>query len=264
MHASSPIVTVIAGRGVVEFSRRQRGAYLGFPAIATKGAGDPCVDLVALLVVLARLGEGDGVIVQVGITADFRRVANATWQHAREVAQLQVPVLVFVAVFEARTGADAIAHEKRNVVAPAELWVGLQAEGLERCADLQVGVGGEAVADIAAVDGTFAVILEPVTDIAEQLLVGSLYIDAEGIEEKAAIVFSGVPVFIPVVHPQGAADIQRALAVITAPGDMRKRLLHRWRLVGGGRAGFGGETCATAEDQAQAYHVLVHIYALQG
>ncbi|MNT11265.1 hypothetical protein D3C72_1461380 [compost metagenome] len=154
------------------------------------------------------MGEGHGVVVQVGKTADFRRVADTAGQHAREVAQLQVPVLVFVAVLKTGAGADAIAHEKRDVVAPAKLRVGLKAEGFERSADLQVGIGGKTVADVAAVDGALTVILEPVTDIAEQLLVGGLHIQTEGIEQEAAVVLGSVPMFIPVVHPQGAANIQ--------------------------------------------------------
>ncbi|MNP32621.1 hypothetical protein D3C76_1258150 [compost metagenome] len=39
---------------------------------------------------------------------------------------------------------------------------------------------------------------------------------------------------------------------------MRKRLLAGGRGHGGGRAGFAGETDATADDQSQAYNVLLH------
>ncbi|MNE98047.1 hypothetical protein D3C80_1965060 [compost metagenome] len=39
---------------------------------------------------------------------------------------------------------------------------------------------------------------------------------------------------------------------------MRKRLLGGGRRLGGGRAGFAGETDAAADDQSQAYNVLLH------
>ncbi|MNE85468.1 hypothetical protein D3C80_1824720 [compost metagenome] len=85
-----------------------------------------------------------------------------------------------------------------------------------------------------------------------------MHIDAEGVEQKPPIVFGGVPMLVAVVGAQGAADVQAALAVIASPGDMRKRLLAGGRGHGGGRAGFAGETDATADDQSQAYNVLLH------
>ncbi|MNH17505.1 hypothetical protein D3C79_771810 [compost metagenome] len=210
------------------------------------------------------MGEGHGVVVQVGKTADFRRVADTAGQHAREVAQLQVPVLVFVTVLKAGAGADAIAHEKRDVVAPAKLRVGFKTKGFERRAQLHVGIGIETITDVAAVDRALAIILEPVADIAEQLFVGGLDIQAERIKEETPVVLGGVPVFIAVVDPQRAADIQRTLAVVTAPGNVREWFFHCWRLVRRRRAGLGSETGGAADDQAQAYHVLVHINAPQG
>ncbi|MNO07402.1 hypothetical protein D3C81_2295760 [compost metagenome] len=65
------------GGGVVQFGSSQRSAQLGLPAIACEGAGDTGVDLVAFLVVLARLGELYGIVVEVGVAANLRRIAQA-------------------------------------------------------------------------------------------------------------------------------------------------------------------------------------------
>lgn len=95
--------------------------------------------LVTFLVVLPRMNRRDRVVVQVGITADFRRIAHTARQHPWEIAGLDMPVGVLVDVLGAAAGADPVAQEERDVVAPAELRIGLQAERLERRAQLQAG-----------------------------------------------------------------------------------------------------------------------------
>ncbi|MOA36100.1 hypothetical protein D3C78_1576040 [compost metagenome] len=62
MDAAGPIVAVIFGGSVVELCGGQRRADFGLPAIVDKGPGDAGVELVVFLVVLARLGEGDGIV----------------------------------------------------------------------------------------------------------------------------------------------------------------------------------------------------------
>ncbi|MNT45756.1 hypothetical protein D3C72_1823540 [compost metagenome] len=115
------------------------------------------------------------------------------------------------------------------MIAPAELRVGFQPERFERRPHLQIGIAVQAIANEAAIDGTFTVVLEPVADITVEVLVSRLHIDTEGVEQKPAIVFGGIPMLIAIVGAQGAADVQAALAVLATPGDMRKRLFRGGR-----------------------------------
>ncbi|MNP18352.1 hypothetical protein D3C76_1108330 [compost metagenome] len=62
MDAAGPVVAIVPGGGVVELGGGQRCAEFGLPAIVDKGPGDAGVELVVFLVVLARLGEGDGIV----------------------------------------------------------------------------------------------------------------------------------------------------------------------------------------------------------
>ncbi|MCY1274446.1 hypothetical protein D9M70_230680 [compost metagenome] len=264
MQAAGPVVAIVVGGGVVQACRRQRAPHLGLPAVAGEVARHPQVHLVTLLVVLARVDGRNGVVVEVGETPHFGGIAQVAGQHAREVAGLDVPVGILVDVLGAGAGADAVPQEERDVVAPAELRIGLQAERFEGCAQLQAGGVVEPVADEATIDGLLAVVLEPVTQVREEVVVGGLHIQAEGVEEEAAIVLGGVPVLVAVVHAQGAADIQGTLAVVAAQADMGERLGRRgdrcrWRRRAGGLVGHDG---MGAKRKTNEQHVLFHQYLI--
>jgi len=85
-----------------------------------------------------------------------------------------------------------------------------------------------------------------------------LEVQAESVEEEPTVVLGGVPVLVAVVDPQGAADVQAALAVVAAPGDMWERLAGTGRLVGGRRARLGGQGGATGDEQTEGDQVSVH------
>ncbi|MDT4857161.1 hypothetical protein FQZ97_915750 [compost metagenome] len=91
-------------------------------------------------------------------------------------------------------------------------------------------------------------------------MVGGLHVQAEGIEEETAVVLGGIPVLVAVVHAQGTADIQGALAVVAAQADMGERLglcghRCRWCRRAGGLVGHDG---MGAKRETNGQHVLFH------
>ncbi|SPZ63030.1 Uncharacterised protein [Serratia quinivorans] len=109
--------------------------------------------------------------------------------------------MVMELVFGTQPVIDPETEIKRDAVGPAELGIRLQTKGFERCAQLQVRIPAQVIADIGTVDGVFSAILKPKAGIKEGVIIIATGIDAKGIKTQVGwvAVITAAPVFITIV-----------------------------------------------------------------
>ena len=79
----------------------------------------------------------------------------------------------------------------------------------------------EAIAYVSAVDGVFTVILKPEPGIKEIIIIEATAVDTEGIKTqmRRVAIITAFPVFIAIICPQRAAEIQPG-EIIRAAGKL--------------------------------------------
>lgn len=104
--------------------------------------------------------------------------------------------------------------------------IGLQTERFAGNAQLDIIITINAISYIGAVDGVFTMILEPESGIKEIMIIKTAAVDTKGIKTqmRRVTIITALPVFIAVIGPQRAAEIQTSEIVRAALADMRKRL----------------------------------------